>query len=289
MYILRASFLFIFSLLFISIYAGNDNLNKAKELFEAKKFREAKSLLESLIENNDKDHEAFYYLGRVNLGLNDYDEAEENFEEAIDLNGNVAEYHFWLAQAYGVDAMDSNVITQTILAPKIKNEYETTLKLDNKHIGARVGLANFYLIAPGIMGGDINKAYDQAHKIITLDEKRGRMILAGIYQKEKKVTKAEEEYKLLEKKYGDDAEFFGFYNTYGYFLLNQKRYEESIDKFKKQIQLVPKSVNAYDSLGDGYKAAGKNKEAIEAYEKAISLDPNFKPSKEKLAELKKKK
>lgn len=261
-------------------------MNKVKELIEAKKYKEAKSILERIVDQNEKDHEAYFYLGRVNLALNDYDEAEDNFEEAIDLNDKNAEYHFWLAQAYGVDAINSNVISQTLLAPKVKGEYVKAVTLDPKHVGARIGLANFYMIAPGIMGGDIKKAYEQANNVIELDEQRGRLLLAGIYQRDKKPAKAETEYKTLEAKFGNDPEFFSFYNTYGYFLLNQKRYNEAVEKFKKQVNLAPNSANAYDSLGDGYKAAGKTKEAIEAYQKAISLDPNFKPSKDKLKKLK---
>ena len=36
----------------------------------------------------------------------------------------------------------------------------------------------------------------------------------------------------------------------------------------------PASVNVWDSLGDAYVAAGRRREAIEAYEKAALMDPD---------------
>lgn len=73
----------------------------------------------------------------------------------------------------------------------------------------------------------------------------------------------------------------------GYFLLKQKRYDEAIDKFKKQIELVPNQANPYDSLGDGYRAAGNRQEAINAYHKALEINPNAKRTKKKLKDLEK--
>ena len=285
-------YLKIFSLIYFiflccSILA-DDNLKKAIELYELKKYHQAKSLLEKIIDQDEKNETAYFYLGRTYFELSDYDEAGDNFEEALDLNEKNAEYHYWLAWAYGFEARDANIFTKTFLSPKIKKHFEAAVKINPKHVDARIGLANYYIMAPGILGGDIKKAHEQANKIIEFDEKQGRFLLAGIYQKEKNFKKAENECKWLEEKYGNDPGFYNFYNIYGYILLEQKRFDEAIEKFKKQVNLAPDQANPHDSLGDAYRAAGKNNEAIEEYKKAIEMDPSNKYSKEKLNELRKK-
>jgi len=75
-------------------------------------------------------------------------------------------------------------------------------------------------------------------------------------------------------------------NQFGYFLLGAKRIDEAIEIFKLNAEYYPASANVYDSLGDAYQAAGKKEEAIKAYEKALSINPNYPSSLENLKKLK---
>jgi tetratricopeptide (TPR) repeat protein len=75
-------------------------------------------------------------------------------------------------------------------------------------------------------------------------------------------------------------------NQFGYNLLTAKRVDDAIEIFKLNVEFYPNSVNVYDSLGDAYQAAGKKEEAIKAYEKALSIDPNYASSLENLRRLK---
>ena len=270
----------------VFVFAQN-NLEKAKQLAEDKNFEEAKNILEKIIEENEKDAEALFLLGKMNMALRNFEDASENFEDAVELDEANSDYHFWLGRAYGADAMESNIITKAILAPKIKTQFETAVALDGDNIGARVGLAQFYLQAPGIMGGDVDKAMEQGKALLELDEPNGRKILAQVYQEKGLNDLADEQYKLLLEKYGNDKNYAGIYNAYGYRLLAQEKFDEAIQAFKKQIKLVPDKANPYDSLGDAYRKVGKVKLAIEQYKKALEINPEFEQSKKKLEELKK--
>jgi len=75
-------------------------------------------------------------------------------------------------------------------------------------------------------------------------------------------------------------------NQFGYSLLGAKRIDEAIEIFKLNVEFYPNSANVYDSLGDAYQAAGRKEEAIKAYEKALSIDPNYASSAENLRRLK---
>ncbi len=69
--------------------------------------------------------------------------------------------------------------------------------------------------------------------------------------------------------YFTEAEF----NSWGYALLAEKKYDLAITVFKIVVELYPQSWNAYDSLGEAYAAAGNKKLAVQYYEKSVQLNP----------------
>jgi hypothetical protein len=63
-------------------------------------------------------------------------------------------------------------------------------------------------------------------------------------------------------------------NWLGYhFLLWWGRERDALDVFRLNAELYPSSANAFDSLGEGYLAAGRTDEAIAAYRKSLDIDP----------------
>jgi tetratricopeptide (TPR) repeat protein len=64
-------------------------------------------------------------------------------------------------------------------------------------------------------------------------------------------------------------------NVFGYDLLEKKRPADAIEVFKLNAEAYPLSANVYDSLGDGFAAAGHKEAAIKSYEKALRIDPTF--------------
>ena len=62
-------------------------------------------------------------------------------------------------------------------------------------------------------------------------------------------------------------------NAYGYQLLGQKKTEEAIEAFKKNVKDHPASWNVYDSLAEAYATKGDKKQATELYMKARGMAP----------------
>lgn len=60
-------------------------------------------------------------------------------------------------------------------------------------------------------------------------------------------------------------------NLYGYQLLGEKKQDEAIAVFRKNVKDHPESWNTYDSLGEALAAKGDKKGAIENYSKALSM------------------
>lgn len=73
-------------------------------------------------------------------------------------------------------------------------------------------------------------------------------------------------------------------NAMGYQMLGQKQNDLAIKFFKMNVKNNPKDPNVYDSLGEGYKTIGDNKNAIKNLKKSLSLNPpaNVKSNSEKL-------
>jgi tetratricopeptide (TPR) repeat protein len=60
-------------------------------------------------------------------------------------------------------------------------------------------------------------------------------------------------------------------NNVAYQLLAEKKYDEAIALFKRNVKEHPDSFNVYDSLGEALAATGDKKGAIENYGKALSM------------------
>jgi len=259
------------------IYTQSDiskELENGINLYNQEKYDAAKEIFETILDENDDIAEAHYYLAKCLFNLGDLDDAIEHGEKAVELDDKNAEYHFDLGMMYAEDARDASFFRAPFIAGDIKEQFERTVELDPDHLQSRIGLAQFYLQAPGIAGGDIDKALEQAAIIVTMDEMQGRLLLSQIYIEKENFNKAEAELKLLEEKFGEDPEFYYFYNNYGYFLLNRGRVDEAIEKFKIQVSLAPEEANPHDSLGEAYRINGMLVESLEEYQKAFSISPS---------------
>jgi tetratricopeptide (TPR) repeat protein len=259
------------------VYTQSDKskeLENGINLFNQEKFVAAKDIFESVLEKNDGIAEAHIYLAKCLLELGDLDEAIEHGEKAVELDNKNADYNFELGLIYAEDARDASIFRAPFVAGRVKDQFLKTVELDPGHLQGRIGLAEFYLQAPGIAGGDVDKALEQAKIIETMDEMRGGFLLARIDIEKENFNKAESHLKTLESKYGEDPEFYYFYNSYGYFLLTQERVDEAIEKFKKQVALAPEEANPYDSLGEAYREKGMLAESLKQYRKAYNISPS---------------
>jgi len=162
----------------------------AIQLYRAERYGEGKTLLEQFLATHQHDATAHYYLGRIYLQLEDYDQAIEHCQTAVDIRASKAEYHFCLGLSYGKKAQQASFLSKAFLAPKIKQAFETTVMLDPHHIQGRAGLANFYLQAPAMLGGDLDKAHEQAMILLKLDAEKGQQLLDKVLRRQSRAAAA---------------------------------------------------------------------------------------------------
>jgi uncharacterized protein len=101
----------------------------------------------------------------------------------------------------------------------------------------------------------------------------------------------EQHYRELSDRFGFPVSSEAAINQLGYGLLGQKKIEESVAAFQRNVELYPGSANVYDSLADGLEAAGKLDLARQNQQKAVTVGtvsgdpllPQFKQHLDRLA------
>ena len=169
--------------------------DSGKDLLTAGKIDEAVTSLNARISANGRDALSLNLLCRAYFLIEDWDNAVSRCERAVEAEPNQSTYHQWLGRAYGEKADHSSFITAARLAKKVRAEFEQAVQLDGSNLEARVDLAEFYLEAPGMMGGGQDKARAQAVLIGKTNPSKEHWVYARIAEKNKDYDAAEKEYR----------------------------------------------------------------------------------------------
>jgi tetratricopeptide (TPR) repeat protein len=82
----------------------------------------------------------------------------------------------------------------------------------------------------------------------------------------------EQHYRELSHRYGYTVPVpENLINSLGYRLMADKKFDDAIAVFQRNVQLYPGSANVYDSLGDGYESMGKFDLALQNCQKAVEI------------------
>jgi cytochrome c-type biogenesis protein CcmH/NrfG len=169
-------------------------LSPAK-LLAAGRVDDAILTLQNRITAAPNDAESQNLLCRAYLALTNWDASVAACQKAVALEPENGEYHLWLGRAYGEKADHSSFFSATGLAKKVRSEFEAAVRLDPSNVEARADLADFYVEAPGIMGGGVNKAANQAQQLAALDPAQAHLVRAQIAEKDNDQAAAEREFR----------------------------------------------------------------------------------------------
>lgn len=165
------------------------------DLLAAGRVDDAITTLSGKLNSVPNDAASHNLLCRAYFAVANWDRAISACERAVSLEPNSSEYHLWLGRTYGEKADASNFLTAAGLAKKVHNEFERAVQLDPNNVAARTDLAEFYLEAPGIVGGGQDKARAQAAAVAKLNPAKAHWIQGRIAEKNKDLSTAEREYR----------------------------------------------------------------------------------------------
>jgi Tfp pilus assembly protein PilF len=88
------------------------------------------------------------------------DDAARAFKLVVSANPGSVEAHIWLGRAYQQQIARASFIKKLNVASHAKSEFDKAVALDPRNIEAREARANYYMHAPSIAGGGLDKHQD---------------------------------------------------------------------------------------------------------------------------------
>jgi len=294
----------------------------APALLAAGRADDAITTLRSKINTSPRDAEAHNLLCRAYFSMGDWDRGISACEKAVALDPNNSRYHMWLGRVYGEKADAANFLSAASLAGKVRNEFEAAVRLDSNNVDARSDLGEFYLEAPGIVGGGRDKADAQAQALASLDPSKAHYLKGRIAEKKKDFATAEKEYRAaIEASHGSALTWFNlalffrhreFWNDMedainhavsaqvdrpeiimesGEVLLRSGRnFPAAVQYLRRYLALNSKveeapAFKAHYLLGTALEKQGDKQGAAQEYRAALSLAKNFSRAQEALDRL----
>jgi tetratricopeptide (TPR) repeat protein len=221
--------------------------DRLQELADADHWKEVRALAEPMLQANPKDDRALFFLGRYKEVAGDYDGALDLAQKAVAIDPKNPDYHCLLSLIYGRQVLRAGILRKIGLVRRVRKEAETALKLKAGHVEAHLILIEFFRRAPGILGGDKDKARALAEEAARLDPVRGYIAQAVFAHEERQDSRAEESYKKAVE--ADPRSYHALITlarSYGY---GGQRNSDLIERYAKEaMALDPGRVAAYDLL-----------------------------------------
>ena len=186
---------FIFFLALAFFVPATQAAASASELLAAGRVDDAIASLQAQLKSAPSNPSSYYDLCRAYYSVQDWDRAISTCERATSLAPRNSDYFLWLGRSYGEKAERVNPISAYTLARKLRKSFETAVELDPRNTAARVDLAEFYMEAPGFLGGGDDKARNQAYALSSFSPPQSHYVNGRLAEKKKDAASAEKEYR----------------------------------------------------------------------------------------------
>lgn len=185
-------------LLFTTVLAAGSlhaDSTEAASLLNQGRVDEAATILQKSLATQPHDAAAHALLCRAYYAQDMANAAVPECERAASDNPSNSNYQLWLGRAYGLKASQANMISAFSIAKKVAAAFERAVALDPNNVAAMSDLGQFYVNAPSIVGGGLDKAQALAPRLLARSPVKGHRLLAQIAQKKNDAATAESEFK----------------------------------------------------------------------------------------------
>ncbi|PWU12261.1 MAG: hypothetical protein C5B51_00810 [Terriglobia bacterium] len=240
------------------VRAGTSDLDQARKYYDLTDFDQSLKILHALPQ---RDGAVYELLGRNYFMTGDFKKATDALEKAVMLEPRNSDYVLWLGRAYGRRAETSNPFSSMSHASKARQYFERAAELNPRNIEALNDLLEYYLEAPGFLGGGFEKAKATVVRISQVDSAEGHWAQSKLDEKHKEIGSAEEH---LRRALELSPNRVGRFIDLARFLAKQGRFQESEQNFARAEQIDPQSPKLMYARADVYIKYGRNLEAAKS-------------------------
>ncbi len=137
------------------MWAAGPEFDQARKLYNLTEFEQSLKILQAIPQ---KDGAVYELVGRNYYMQGDFKKATEALEKAVAAEPGNSEFNLWLGRAYGRRAETSSLFTAPGHASKARQYFEKAAQLNPRNLEAQSDLFEYYLEAPGFLGGGFEKA-----------------------------------------------------------------------------------------------------------------------------------
>ena len=211
------------------------------------------------VTTTSKEALKFFIDGRDKFENREFIEAASLFDRAIQTDSNFAMAYLYRSLSEdGPDISRQNLDKAVSLIDKVSDGEKNEIR---------------YYLAQAEDNGQKQKEYLDQLLLSYPSDKRVNMKAGQYYYNLNDYSTALIHYKKVTEL---DKDFASAYNRIGYCQSELNNYEEAEKAFQIYIKLIPDKANPYDSYAEFLLKTGKYDESIEQYKKAVEIDPvNF--------------
>lgn len=246
-------------------------------LVDAGKTTELERVAQSRLAARADDAEAAAALGIAAMGLGEekkIDVAMTRLEQCTGKQSPSALCHYVLGSLSGMQAMNASVFRMPTLAGKSRDNLKRAVELDPHLYEARESLLQYYVMAPGIVGGGADKAQALITETDKLNPEYARLLRARLASAEKQWAVAERE--LAAVKPGENKELRTTlrksWSQLGAAQMGAKQAEAARGIFERVQRDFPEHAAGAYGLGRVLTELNKPDEAVAALERARGLE-----------------
>ena len=247
-----------------------------EQLYKERRFTELRAHAEQRLRDDPRDAAALFYSGMLALEENrEPDKALPLLERAVAIAPDVGVYHTGLGGVLGWKALRGGLSDKIRYGLRVHGELSRGVELSPRSVPARMALGQFYVLAPGIAGGDLTRGRLQGIELARLDPHAGALLLGQVEEKEERFAEAEQHYRRSLALAKDAPERAAADIRLGYLLLRARRVAEAVTTLEDAAQVLPLEPNSFDSLAEAQLAAGRTDAAVESYRRALAVNPVY--------------
>ncbi len=254
--------------------ATGGDFEQARKFYNLTEFDQS---LKVLLAIPEKDAAVYEFIGRNYYMQGEYKKATEALDKASAADPDNGEVALWLGRAYGRRAETSSPFTAPGHASKARQWFEKAVELSPKNLEALSDLFEYYLEAPGFLGGGLDKAQTIAARMSTLDTAEGHWSAAKLAEKRKEFGSAEEQ---LRRAIEASPQRVGRILDLAKFLARHGRFQEADQSFARAEKVAPNNPKIVYAKADVYIQTGRNLEVAKTLLKrymTMKLSPEDPP------------